>query len=182
MRGRRVGPYGAALVLCSLVALLAQLPQPTAAHKQVPVSIDAFGEADTQQDERVDAGQRQRERRRLAPIKGASVTSNLCDKAADQCKEDAECNECILLGSITSDAESPFKCADARGAFFNSYNGSTSANRNLECNPYNTNSALGEYLDCVWKSGPCGVFSSAAAVRAGALSLAGIVVAMLLVN
>jgi hypothetical protein len=118
--------------------------------------------------------------RRLAPIKDSSATANLCSNFSVDCFEDATCVECVLLGSITSDMATPGRCSDARGAFMNAYNGSTSLSRNLKCEPYNTNTALGSYLECVWKSGPCGM-NSARALRAGGTALAGVAVGVMLV-
>ncbi|KAG5186040.1 hypothetical protein JKP88DRAFT_244133 [Tribonema minus] len=111
--------------------------------------------------------------RELEPMEGSSAMANLCLNYSTDCFKDATCRQCILLGSITSDAKGPSKCADAKGTFKNSYNGSTSASRNLKCQPYNENTALGAYLECVWKSGPCGATSGAAALSAGALALVG---------
>jgi hypothetical protein len=78
-----------------------------------------------------------------------------------------------MLGATSVDARLTRNCADAKGAFFNSYNGSSSTDKNLKCEPYNDASALGGYLECIWEAGPCK--SAASMLQAGALALLGAV-------
>eukprot|EP00953_Heterococcus_sp_UTEX-ZZ885_P004263 2797-Heterococcus_DN1.PRE.2 len=134
-------------MICRLLVLLccaaACCAQQTFFSEAAPQTI--LQEGDDSTDEHSDSRQLQ--------ARALPNAQDLCFSNATMCFTNPSCRQCIMLGATSVDARLTRNCADAKGAFFNSYNGSSSTDKNLKCEPYNDASALGGYLECIWEAG-----------------------------